>query len=224
MKTFTDKKILDNLNTYSCKYQSMINKISKSTGKLFIYSNFKEEQGIKSIIRVLEAYGYSNYLTEGEGRKRFAVWSGDEDLLLKEEIINIFNRKNNLDGSKLKLLILSPAGKEGISLLGIRQIHIMEPYWNMTRIKQIIGRGSRYCSHKELDIENRNVKVYIYLAVKKDKEEQTIDEYINYLAYQKNKIIMEFENAVKESSIDCSLFYNANKINDENFENIKCDI
>jgi superfamily II DNA or RNA helicase len=165
---------------------------------------------------------YKNYVKDGEGSHRYAIWSGDEDISLKEEIKSVYNQKSNLNGSKLKLLILSPAAKEGISLAGVRQAHILEPYWNMARLQQIIGRGSRFCSHKDLPEEKRNIKVYIYLATHPD-EEETVDEYINQLAYQKNRLVNEFEKAIKESAIDCSLFKNANYYPELGDENFICD-
>src|SRR5690606_22372405 len=129
-------------------------------GKVFVYSGFKEYGGIKSFTRVLEAYGYKNYAKHGEGLKRYAVWSGDENMKTKDEIKHIYNQKDNLYGKKLKILMLSPSAKEGLSLTAVRQVHILEPYWNQSRLDQIIGRASRYCSHKDLPEEERNVMVY----------------------------------------------------------------
>jgi hypothetical protein len=79
----------------------------RGKGKMFVYSSFKENGGIKSFVRVLEEYGYKNYETDGEGRKRFAIWSGDEDMSYREEVKQVFNQKDNLDGSKLKILLLT---------------------------------------------------------------------------------------------------------------------
>ncbi len=208
-KSFKGNKILKDLEIYSCKFAKIMKKIENSTGKVFVYSGFKEEAGIKSFAKVLETYGYKNYVKNGEGYNRYAIWSGDEDIALKEEIKSVYNQKKNLNGSKLKVLILSPAAKEGISLSGVRQAHILEPYWNMARLQQIIGRGSRFCSHKDLPEEKRNIKVYVYLATHPD-EKETVDEYINKLAYQKNKLVGEFEKVIKESAIDCKIFRNAN--------------
>lgn len=219
LKSFRGNKILDDLNIYSCKFAKIMTKIHNSTGKIFVYSSFKEEAGIKSFTRVLETFGYKNYINEGEGAHRYAVWSGDETIHVKEEIKNVYNQKSNLNGSKLKILILSPAAKEGISLTAIRQAHILEPYWNMARLYQIIGRGSRFCSHKDLPEEKRNIKVYIYLATHPN-EKNSVDEYIKHMAIQKNKLVYEFEKAIKESAIDCKLFKNANyypELGDENF-------
>ena len=97
----------------------------------------------------------------------------------------------------------------------------MEPYWNASRLMQIMGRGIRYCSHKNLPEEKRNVKVYIYLAVH-EQEEETIDQYITKLAARKNKLIQQFSQAMKEAAVDCHLFKYGNMLAGE--ENLTCDI
>ena len=218
-----DGKCLDEnyIYKYSTKFYKILNKVKKSTGPIFIYSNFKEYGGIRSFIKALEACGFSNYLDTGEGKKRFAVWSGDESVEVKEEIKEVFNQQTNYNGSKLKIILGSPSSKEGISFFNVRQVHIMEPYWNYSRILQIIGRAVRYCSHKHLDENYRNVKVYIYLATHPN-EKESIDEYIMNLALKKNKLINEFEIALKEAAVDCSLFKNANVYANSNNE-LKCD-
>lgn len=208
-KALTKDKILDNLEEYSCKFFKIMTKINKLTGKAYVYSGFKEYGGLRSFQKVLDAFGYKNYAQHGEGKKRYAVWTSDEKITFKEEIKNIYNMKENLNGSKLKLLLISPSGKEGLSLFGVKQAHIIENYWNWSRMMQIIGRGSRYCSHKDLPADERYIKVYIYMAVH-PKEKQSIDEYIYNLIIQKNKLINEFEKAMKESAVDCSLFHNGN--------------
>jgi hypothetical protein len=214
LESFTKMKILGNLEKYSTKFHKIMSKINGSTGKIFVYSSFKEYAGLKSFIKVLEAFGYSNYSTSGEGAKRFAVWSGDESMQYKEEIKSVYNMKDNLNGSKLKVILGSSSIKEGVSFSGVRQVHIIDPYWNLPRLEQVIGRASRFCSHKDLDKENRNVKVYIYLATApsstKGKKLQTVDEYIHELSTRKNKLVNEFELAVKEAAVDCELNATAN--------------
>ena len=55
-----------------------------------------------------------------------------------------------------------PAIKEGVSLLRVKYVHIIEPYWNLSRLEQVIGRAVRFCSHKDVEEDKRIVKVYIY--------------------------------------------------------------
>jgi superfamily II DNA or RNA helicase len=130
----------------------------------------------------------------------------------------VFNKKENADGSKIKIMLGSPSIKEGVSLLRVRQVHVVEPYWNMSRLEQVIGRAFRFCSHKDVSPDERFVEVYIYITTYK--KELTIDKYILLLAKKKEKLTREFEQALKESAIDCSinLFGNTDKN-----EKIICD-
>jgi len=212
---------LHNLKKYSTKFVNILKKIKRAWGPIFVYSNFKEYGGVRSFIKVLKAYGYLDYTKYGEGRKRFALWTGDEKSEIRDEIKDVYNQASNYNGSKLKIIVASPSIKEGVSLLRCQQVHILEPYWNWNRMAQVIGRAIRYCSHKDLPEEKRRVKVYIYLAIHPN-EKETVDQYIMRLALKKNKIINQFEIAMKEAAIDCSLFKNANVFKGEN--NINCEI
>lgn len=188
---------------------------------------------------------------EDAGKPRFALYTGTESIEEKEIIRNIYNgdwgvvpdtivsrlkqmNPNNLYGEIIKLLMITSSGTEGINLRNTRYVHIMEPYWNMTRIEQVIGRARRICSHKDLPEELRTVKVFFYMASfsqeqktnkrnitimtidtsKVDGSPLTTDEYLYELAYRKMNIINSILRAVKETSIDCTLYSDMNK--DEN--------
>lgn len=221
-ESLTKKLIINNLEKYSCKFYKIMEKINRSSGKVFVYSGFKEFGGIKSFVKILDAFGYSDYIKQGEGKKRYAIWSGDESMTIKEQIKNVYNMKDNINGSKIKILLGSPSIREGVSLTAVRQVHVLEPYWNISRLDQVIGRASRFCSHKDLYEEQRSVKVYIYIAVPPDdQDEETIDQHIKELSIQKNKVIKQIEKAIKEVAIDCRLNQNANVYEGE--EDIVCD-
>jgi hypothetical protein len=111
----------------------LIYKITSNKGLHFVYSSFRSFAGIETIIKLLEFNGYKNVLKEGEGKKRYAIWSGEETLKEKTFIKNLFNEVNNVDGSKIKVILGSPAIKEGVSLLRVKYVHILEPYWNVSR-------------------------------------------------------------------------------------------
>ena len=74
-------------------------------------------------------------------------------------------------------MLISSSGAEGISLTGVRQAHIMEPFWNFIRIDQVFGRAIRMKSHIGSDRDKdgnllppllpedkRNVEQYLYLS------------------------------------------------------------
>ena len=58
------------------------------------------------------------------------------------------NNKYHISGSmrislRDQIMIISSAGAEGISLKCVRQVHILEPYWNYVRLDQVLGRAIR---------------------------------------------------------------------------------
>ena len=201
-------KALHNIKKYSIKFYIIYKKVIESIGPVFIYSQFLDTGGLKSLIKYFEYNEFSNYNNNTDSKYKYAVLSSNESLEERENIKKIFNNYNNKDGKLIKILFGSPAVKEGISLLRVSQVHILEPYWNMSRIKQIIGRAVRYCSHKDLPIDRREVDVYIYIAIYQTTK--TIDEYIWNMAKRKSILIDTFEHALKEVAIDCNIFYNRN--------------
>lgn len=209
-KSLTHDKITNNLAKYSAKFSELIARVMHSKGKIFIYSGFKEYAGLKSIIKILEAYGYKNYTKHGIGKNRFAVWSGDESSKIKDDIKRTFNAPDNLHGKKLRIMLGSPSIKEGVTLKAVRNVHVLEPYWNKSRLEQVIGRASRFCSHYELHENQRKVRVYIYIATNHN-EPMAVDQFIMLLAENKDKLNTQFEKAIKESAIDCRLNISANR-------------
>lgn len=211
--SWTGSKLkIDNLEKYSIKFYKIINKIRQIKGPSFVYSNFKEYGGLKALISALEANGYKNVLEHGPGKNRYAVWSGDEKAEDKEMIKDTFNQYVNYDGSKIKVILGSPSIKEGVSLLRVKSVHILDPYWNTSRLDQVIGRAIRFCSHKDLGIEDREVNIFLYLAVApKGKKKVTVDEHIYKIALQKDKLVKQFYNVMKKAAIDSKLFKNAEK-------------
>lgn len=125
--------------------------------------------------------------------KRFVLYTGTETSEEKEIVRNIYNGDwdlvpssissvlrqgagytNNLFGEVIRLFMITASGSEGINLRNTRFVHIIEPYWNLTRVEQIIGRASRICSHASLPEKYRTVKVFMYIAI--FNEEKTIDD------------------------------------------------
>lgn len=242
-------KVLIGLNTFS--YALM------QTGK---WAEFK----IKKVKNEWE-------LDENEndtGKMKFLFYTGNEDNDVREIYRNVYNSTwdllpascdklvrqlkeqstNNYYGEVVKMLMTTRAGAEGLDLREVRQIHIMEPYWQPVLIDQVIGRGVRNESHLKLPEQDRNVEVFIYMAtitptmVSKisytdvrmdtykysnpalaDKKGRVVssDEYLYILAERKKLIINEFQKLMKDSAFDCALNYHDNKLNPIN-ENIIC--
>lgn len=202
----TKKMLTDDLEKYSVKFYKILKAIKKSRQLNFVYSNFRGEYGIEAFVKVLDANGFYDFSKHGPGKNRYAIWSGEECLKLRENICAHYNLRENKNGDMIKVILGSPAIKEGVSLLRVRKVHIMEPYWNMSRLEQIIGRAVRFCSHKDMPKDEREVRIYFYIAVDQNNKTNTIDKYIMNMAFSKNKLIGQFEDVLKQAAVDYYLF------------------
>jgi len=204
----------DGLDKLSPKMKLALSNIKKSHGLVFVYSNFRTLEGIELFSKVLDFNGYVRYGKKtgvNDPRPRYSIYSGTEDDKDKKELLQVFTSDENKHGKLIKIILASAAGAEGLDLKNIRQIHILEPYWNQMRIEQIIGRGVRRNSHIKLPANERNVEVFRYFSVF-PKSNQTIsadkittDEYIEQISLKKQVIINELLQILKECSIDCVL-------------------
>lgn len=186
-----------------------------SPGKVMVYSNYVVMEGIDMLKVYFRTCGFNDY-TNSKENMGYCEYHGRIDPVDRKIIRNQFNSKDNIYGQKCKIMMLSPSATEGIQLLNIRQEHILEPYWTEVRIQQVIGRGIRQCSHKQLPPADRTVSVYRYKVEKPvelqpdDTVRVTADEYVEDQAKAKDNLIQSFLSAMREVAIDCELFRNHN--------------
>ena len=123
----------------------------------------------------------------------------------KEDIKYLTSNENRY-GDLVKIVIISKAGAEGLDFRNIRQIHIMESWYNMNRIEQIIGRGVRFLSHCSLSFEERNVEIFLHSSIlPNNTEEECADTYIYRMAEKKAVQIGKITRILKETSVDCMI-------------------
>ena len=125
----------------------------------------------------------------------FALWTGTESVEERSKVQEIFNNYNNRYGQLCLILLATASGAEGISLMNVRQVHIMEPYWNNVRIDQVIGRARRIKSHVNLLPYQQNVKIYQYIIKFSENqlngnwgEELDYTDFIDYESKKSDKI------------------------------------
>jgi len=105
-------------------------------------------------------------------------------------------------GSHVKLIVGSGVAREGLDFKCIREIHLLDPWWHLNRIEQIVGRGVRFCSHSALPNEERNCTLYFHVA-KLPSEYETPDMYAYRLAAEKSIQIGIIQRALKVGALDC---------------------
>ena len=207
---------------YSQKINTICNIIGKSTGLCLIYSQFIMG-GIVPMALALEARGFvkadnTTLFKPGinikvRNPKKYIMITGsfDSNNDLKDKL-NLLNSDENKEGNLIKVVLITKTGAEGLDFKFIRQVHIMEPWFNLSRIEQIIGRAVRQCSHQLLPVESRNVEIYLHVSERSEKFKQI--EPVDLYLYQKSELnaiqIGKVTRILKTTAIDCII----NKGND----------
>lgn len=228
-KDLTRSALLDPKNSVSIKFGKLVENIENVKGPVFVYSEFINF-GVQNIREILKQNGYVEYSNKSspKSKKSFILLEGGTESKKRQRLINTFNSKENKDGNVIKVIIGSIVLKEGISLKNTRSVHIMDPWFNVSRLKQVWGRAIRSCSHVLLKPADRKVDIYLYssmfpigMEMKKPKsflvpfsEVQDIISQ-NLYAYKQSEekefIIQDVINILREIAIDCNLHQELNK-------------
>lgn len=194
------EEIFNNLNKYSTKLKMLLENVKKSTGICFIYSNYINRAGLDIITRLLQFSGYTRYNND-------SVHNGLNYITVDDfkKYSKILSSVQNKKGDYIKIFLGSPKLSEGVSVKNVREIHILEPDWNISRITQIKGRGLRKGSHMFLAPNERNVKIFKYASVYSgDNNTLYIDKEKYIISEEKNRENKKIERMLKQISVDCS--------------------
>ena len=206
------------IEKYSRKIDTICNIVGKSSGICLIYSQYIFG-GIIPMALALEARGFvrSDNTTlfktgtniKAKDPNKYIIISGTVGFKptdLKEQL-NILNSDGNKDGKLIKVVLITKTGAEGLDFKFIRQVHVMDPWFNLSRIEQIIGRGVRQCSHQLLPIESRNVEIYLHVSERSEKFK--LIEPVDLYLYRKSELnaiqIGKVTRLLKSTAVDCIL-------------------
>jgi hypothetical protein len=154
-----------------------------------------------------------------ESTFRYAMITGDTRISPDNNAeVNALTNIENKEGQRIKVILISQAGTEGIDFKFIRQVHILEPWYNMNRIEQIIGRAVRNLSHKDLPFEKRNVQVFMHGTLLQNKQEEAADLYVYRMAEAKAVLVGRISRLLKRTAVDCILNYKQTNYTAANFE------
>ena len=236
-----DNKFMD----MSMDYATIFNIAHQRPGNVFIYSDFLEGGGAAVLGLAFEARGYDKFketksifapvsgsrglpplcsarqgiprmIRAGFKKKpRYALLHGKTPDTRFRAALEAFNSKKNMHGEYIKILIVSPVGREGLNTANVQSIILPGPSWNEATVYQAISRGIRATSHDDL-IEyyrqrGEEVVVNIYqmasLLPRRTEEEQRwpqdIDIKLYLLSETKNIKIKRMLRLMKQSAIDC---------------------
>ena len=143
--------------------------------------------------------------------------SGEDISEQKQKIIkDVFNNSDNINGKNIKFILGSRVMNEGVTLKNTYEVHIIDVFYNLPKVEQVIGRAIRMCVHKDsINENNKFPKVHVYRYVVARNNELTSDELLYKKAEEKYLLVKEVERGLKEVAIDCPLLLNANMFPEE---------
>lgn len=137
---------------------------------------------------------------------KYMILSGDKFFSQNNaEDIKYATSAANAMGENVRVILISRAASEGLDFKFIRQVHVLDPWYNLNRIEQIVGRGVRNMSHCGLPFAERNVEVYLHATVSADDPREYADHYVYRYAEQKAIGIGKVTRLMKQVSVDCVL-------------------
>lgn len=193
---FADRKLA---TVFSPKFTALlVNIILHIEDKHVVFSFFKEKAGVYMIHTLLKMCGIKS-----------AVFSGDLQESERRTLLKKMNSKENVRGDLVRVLLVTEAGAEGISVFGVKHMHILESTTRPTKISQAMGRVARYKSHLMLPPDERYVKVWRYWSVCQDKKLK-----IKIKTYNSDGKEAQTEKIYDNSTlaIDAELYYNEVRI------------
>lgn len=174
----------------------------------------------------------------GGGARRFIVYDGSQE---SEALLALFNNQpdhpsvtdalrrgleqrhagldigsGNLRGETATALLITRSGAEGISTRNVRQVHVIEPFWQPNRTEQVIGRARRAYSHDQLPEEDRSIDVFLYVASFSPEQAAlhggprdlglTSDEHVLSISERKRRLMVQLQGLMRSSAVDCAIW------------------
>lgn len=176
-------------------------KKSKPKEKYVLFSHFLEA-GMELMMKVMD-----------ENKISYAHIDGSKTQGNRSKAVKDYN------DNKIKVLLISKAGGEGLDLKETRYIILLEPSWNKATVDQVIGRGIRCKSHINLPKDQQVVTVYKLYHIKNSEYEDleniinnnltsiengllSIDLYLRNLSIRKQAVVDNFLDKVRALSIE----------------------
>ena len=197
------------------KIHEVMRAVDRADGTVFVYSEYLYF-GVLALAVALEEAG----LSPVRGRPLLDNPSGGRPRRTGEYLIvtndDAFNQGMsfgekvaavNAEGGGVRVVIGTRAASEGFDFHRVREIHVLEPWYNMSRLRQVFGRGIRRCSHALLPPELRNITLAIHCLVDGDEPDaESLDQRTLRIAFVKDRAIQQVTSALRAAAVDCGLY------------------
>lgn len=212
----TDTRFLEPrwITEYAPKLASVVDRVISCEGVSIVYSRFISS-GLVPLAIALEHRGFRRFMASpilggstgesgGAGRQgSYAIISSSVFASPSEATLRTLNLAENADGSKIRVVLISDKGSEGITIKHAREVHVLEPWFHMNKLEQVVGRGARFCSHSTLPPERRNITAYYHAMT--DGRTETLDMHMYRISGLKQRGIDAVERILQERAFDCNI-------------------
>lgn len=141
-------------------FEDIVDFLNNEQGNIVVYSNFPYA-GLLPLSEALKRKGIGHSFFHG-------------DMTAKERLAAI----QDYNSGKNRVILIGPAGSEGISLKNTRLVQILDPYWNEARMIQAKARGIRADSHINLPKELQNARIVYYFTRNPQENQSSIERLI----------------------------------------------
>ena len=220
-ETDTSEMMLERLSMFSSKYAESIKTIlqaQKDNKSVFVYNEFVTGSGVILFGLILELFGFVKAFgseAEGNEKPRYASLTSETSTDRQISLISErFNKPDNMYGKIINVIIGSRKVSEGFTFRNVQIIDIHTPWFNYSETSQVIARGYRLGSHRDLIDTGVNPQVIIYqrVSIPANEEKRSIDLDMYKISENKDISIKGVERIMKESAWDCALTYRRNLI------------
>lgn len=180
---------VETLDRHGEKIAAILTDILENEYKHVVYTEFKTYHGSHLIGALLDVLGIS-----------YRFFDGDMNDSYRQQVLDEFNAIDNLHGEKVRVLIITDAGSEGINLLQVRKFHVLEQYISSWVLEQAKGRVVRYDSHILLPKDEQNVTIVNYMIdLEPEQPNELSSDYISlYQAQAKDERLSYLQKFLRE--------------------------
>jgi len=144
---------------------------------------------------------------------KYVLLTGRKDISPNNNDAVIAERAStNYNGADIKVVIGSQVASEGIDLKFIREIYVIDSWFHLNKMEQVLGRGIRTCSHIHPKIPKDQRNTTIYLLVNTISNKESADMYMYRLGMMKALQMGKVTRVIKQYALDCNLNINGNII------------
>lgn len=202
----------DRIADHAAKLDAIVGYAARSSGIVFVYSK-DLYNGLLPLAFALEHAGFRRrgappllvHRREASAGAlgNYAILCGDKGICPDfESEVRAINSAANREGRLVKVFLATSVAAEGVDFACIREVHVLEPWFNINRVEQVVGRAVRKGSHASLPPERRNVTVYLHAATTADGTAGSLDVRIYERALKKQAEIDRVMASLERVAVD----------------------